>query len=137
MSVRYEPSSASSSSASGQRASEYLDEPPRRGAVGGAVERVVLGHGQRAEARIGREDAQGGGGELERDAVAVGVLGERRVEEVDEVDVEVDGDCVASLEPPKCLQSGTRGVRAESVGIDDREAALFDRRLLERSAGLD
>src|SRR5512132_2266267 len=100
------------------------------------MERVVLGHGQRAEARVGREDAQGGGGDLERDPLAVGVLGERRVEEVDEVDVEVHGKGVASLERPERLRSGARGVRRKGVDVDDHETTLLDRRLLELGAGL-
>jgi hypothetical protein len=101
------------------------------------VERVVLGHGQRAEARVGRERAQGRGGDLERDALAVRVLGERRVEEVDEVDIEVHRDGVASRQRPERLRGGTLGFRAERVDVDDREATLLDRRPLELGAGLD
>jgi hypothetical protein len=117
----------------GEPRRDRRDEALDRVAALLGVGRVQLGDRQRRQLRRGEQDLERGEGAGQRQPlVAAGVLGERRVGEVDDVDVEVDEQPLAAA-----LERGERpGGRGGRVGGDlvDRdpfEPAALDRRPLE------
>jgi hypothetical protein len=73
------------------RSDQGVHQPPQASGVGRCMYGIQLGHRQRGRAPVAHQHRQRRGDGRQRHAhVAAGVLGERRVHEVDDVDVEVD-----------------------------------------------